>query len=431
MSIKGITGKVLIFALSSGIVLVGFEIYLRSRGVKPFLYERDKKTNLTVLKRSGKLIHSSICFKNVVRPNSWGFHSREFKEKAEDEFRILVVGDSQVEAVQVPLEKTFHYILQNKLQKALGKNITVYAIGHGGNGTYYNYLYFKKYGEKLKPDMVILLFNSNDISEDSYELTMIYGKQTGDSLWIFLNVFPEFDEENNLKVFKFNKAMEKIYVDPMNPFAKSEDSLFFKIKSFLKSIRIVALTYESYIKLRSFILSKRFSERISKKEKKQDIKKDEMKGKNDSQIELEIPIWRQIYVKEFKNRELKGIWERAWELEEKLLSRFKEDVEKIGAEFVIISIAGIFPYIEGDIFDGDKPHKVLKKIAEKLQVKYIYIVPKMREFFEMYERKKNIYFTCDGHWNETGHKWASEIIFKEILPLIKSKLKEKTKRELY
>ena len=145
---------------------------------------------------------------------------------------------------------------------------------------------------------------------------------------------------------------------------------------------------------------------------------------NDSQIELDIPIWRQIYVKEFKNIKLKEIWERAWKLEEKLLRRFKEDVEKIGAEFVIISIAGAFPHIEGEIFDEDKPHKILKEIAKKLQAKYIYIVPKMREFFEMHDRKKNIYFTCDGHWNETGHKWASEIIFEEILPLIKSKFKE-------
>ena len=70
MNLRGIIGRVLIFALSSGIVLAGFEIYLRSRGVKPFLYERDKETNLTVLKRSEKIIHSSICYRNEVRPNS-------------------------------------------------------------------------------------------------------------------------------------------------------------------------------------------------------------------------------------------------------------------------------------------------------------------------------------------------------------------------
>src|SRR6266851_1141148 len=48
-----------------------------------------------------------------VKINSHGFRDKERTyEKGKDVFRIVVLGDSFSEALQVPLEKTFPYILE-------------------------------------------------------------------------------------------------------------------------------------------------------------------------------------------------------------------------------------------------------------------------------------------------------------------------------
>jgi len=102
--------------------------------------------------------------------NSEGFNDREHaKEKPAGTLRIAVLGDSMVEAAQVPLEKTFCSVLERDLTEAAnGKRAEVFNFGRAGYGTAQELLTLRKWGWSYSPDVVILsFFSGNDLNDNS------------------------------------------------------------------------------------------------------------------------------------------------------------------------------------------------------------------------------------------------------------------------
>lgn len=84
-------------------------------------------------------------------------------------FRILVLGDSFVEAMHVPLEATFARVLEQRLNGAGARpRIEVVAAGVSGYGTASELLYFERTGKRYEPDVVLLAFYpGNDVKNNS------------------------------------------------------------------------------------------------------------------------------------------------------------------------------------------------------------------------------------------------------------------------
>ena len=77
--------------------------------------------------------HEFCVTENV---NSMGFVDKEHDiGPAPDRFRILVLGDSFVEAVQVPIGKKFHVLMEAILREKTGLNVESIALGFSGTGT--------------------------------------------------------------------------------------------------------------------------------------------------------------------------------------------------------------------------------------------------------------------------------------------------------
>jgi hypothetical protein len=87
-------------------------------------------------------------------------------------FRILVVGDSFVEALHVPLEATFSRRLEQALNvDGTGQRIEVISAGVSGYGTASELLYFQREGKRYQPDLVVLAFYpGNDVKNNSATL---------------------------------------------------------------------------------------------------------------------------------------------------------------------------------------------------------------------------------------------------------------------
>ncbi len=77
--------------------------------------------------------------------------------------RVLVIGDSFTQAVQVSDDKTYYAPL-----KAL--NINVFAYGAGGYGSLQEFMILDKYFDEIKPDLIIWQYSTNDIVNNSPEL---------------------------------------------------------------------------------------------------------------------------------------------------------------------------------------------------------------------------------------------------------------------
>lgn len=80
--------------------------------------------------------------------------------------RVVVVGDSFVEALQVDPEAAFHSVLEGELRNA-GVHVEVYAFGVSGFGISQAYHLIQEYVLAYSPDLVIYLFIPGNDVEDS------------------------------------------------------------------------------------------------------------------------------------------------------------------------------------------------------------------------------------------------------------------------
>jgi hypothetical protein len=112
--------------------------------------------------------------KVAVAINDLGFRDRPFTlEKPADTFRILVLGDSFIEALQVPLEQTFAKQLEQRLaaRGAHGCAVQVINSGVSAFGTDNALLFYRHEARRLAPDLVVLGFYvGNDVRNNWAEL---------------------------------------------------------------------------------------------------------------------------------------------------------------------------------------------------------------------------------------------------------------------
>jgi hypothetical protein len=101
--------------------------------------------------------------------NSHGLREREIDyEKPPGLRRVLVLGDSFVEATEVSVEEAFPRRLEAHLGDQGGPPTQVINAGAVGYGTAQEYLLLKHEGLRYQPDLVVLLFFSgNDVSDNS------------------------------------------------------------------------------------------------------------------------------------------------------------------------------------------------------------------------------------------------------------------------
>ena len=116
-------------------------------------YTEEKRISVKHKTNSFRLLGEEIPFK---------------KEKGT--FRILVLGDSYTEALQVSAGDNFCGQLQNLLNNNLNKKYKKYEVLNAGISGYSpisHYLYFKRELVHLEPDMVIVQLFGNDVFEDN------------------------------------------------------------------------------------------------------------------------------------------------------------------------------------------------------------------------------------------------------------------------
>jgi hypothetical protein len=108
--------------------------------------------------------------------NSDGLRDREHaRAKPRDALRIALLGDSMMQGMNVPLEKTFHAYLEAALQPcaaARGRQAEVINFAVLGYGTAQELLTFRGHAAGYHPDIVLLaFFSDNDLSDNSRALS--------------------------------------------------------------------------------------------------------------------------------------------------------------------------------------------------------------------------------------------------------------------
>ena len=322
-----------------------------------------------------------------VKVNSAGFRDRERSlTKPPGTFRIVVLGDSMIEALQVDFDETFTAILEQQLNACGafgGKKVEVLNLGVSGYGTAQQLLTFRHFGSKYSPDLVLVaFFAGNDVRNNSRSLepetVRPFFTLRGDKL-VEDRTFaesPEFQRRTNL------------------------------LRTVLEPLRVLRVVQAAY-----FIKDQLLLRESAAPEARVAGQRAEAGLDDAVYAEPATPKWRE-----------------AWTVTERLFAQLRDEVQASGAKLTILSLSsGIQVHPDPDlrakfvrangIADIFYPNRRGEKVAAQLEVQSILLGP---VFQDTAEREK-IYFhgfpntrMGTGHWNEAGNRMASEVVASRL-----------------
>ena len=170
---RNVLPGLIVSAVLLALGLLGAELYLRHAGMYPVSDSRFPsmfvdKVGFVFKPGDTVKLTNGLDFWVSEKVNSFGFiDSEPALPKPPDTFRILLVGDSFVEAAQVPIAQKLQTLLAADLNRRFpDRKFDAVALGFSGTGQA-NQLPFYERNRDLKPDLVILLFVSNDFANSS------------------------------------------------------------------------------------------------------------------------------------------------------------------------------------------------------------------------------------------------------------------------
>lgn len=166
--------------IATALTLLGFvaiaELYWRT--TTPFLTSRwisrfDPDLGFVLPPDTEVRLTNGVDFWVRARTNASGFLDREWPkaDAPPGTCRIVFVGDSFVEAAQVPISEKFHVVLESIAKARAGvPPIEAAAIGYSGTGQTAQMPLFARFAPTLRPDLVVLVFVANDFEDNSAAL---------------------------------------------------------------------------------------------------------------------------------------------------------------------------------------------------------------------------------------------------------------------
>lgn len=157
------------------LVLLALELILRLTGAQPdFFFQLDPEVGAIHIPGQ-KGWHVFAGGRQYVEINSHGYRDLERSlEKESGTIRIAILGDSFVEAFQVPLEATFTRVLERRFNAECGSAVRSFEVlnfGVSGFGTGQELATLRRRVLPFEPDLVLLYFYpSNDLFDNSREI---------------------------------------------------------------------------------------------------------------------------------------------------------------------------------------------------------------------------------------------------------------------
>lgn len=319
----------------------------------------------------------------LVRINGAGFRDREHTvEKPAGTFRIAVLGDSYIEALQVDLDKTFPALLEQHLNACDafdGKKVEVLNFGVSSYGTAQELLTFRHFAAKFAPDLVIAsVFTGNDIRNNSREL--------------------EPDKLRPFFVLDGGALVEDGTFAESAEFKRRTN----RLRTVLDGLRVLRVVQAGY-----------FVKDLAQSPAPRQPAPRAGAGMFESGLDNIVfaapaaPAWRD-----------------AWALTERLLARLNEEVRASGARLEVLTLSsGVQvhpdPSVRREfltsIGTGDAffPDRQIESMASHLNIESIILAPEMQKMAE----RDNTFFhgfpntrMGTGHWNEAGHRAAADIV---------------------
>lgn len=179
ISIRRTSVHVLLIVLASvGVFLAGGELYFRV--TVPFNHtqwpSRFTPDVGFTFEPGATVRHTNhVDFWTTTKANSLGFLDREPPgTKVPGVCRIALIGDSFVEAAQVPIDQKFQVLLERMLSERYPtRRFETFAMGYSGTGQMNQLTFYDVLARPLSPDVVVLVVVANDFANNSSVLEAV------------------------------------------------------------------------------------------------------------------------------------------------------------------------------------------------------------------------------------------------------------------
>ena len=399
---RNLKKKLLLVTLGVLFGLFMSEIFLRVLGYSfPLFYTTDYYRGFTL--QPGIEGYYQREGGSYVRINSDGLRDREHaRAKPADTVRIAVLGDSFVEAMHLPMEQTFWWLLERNLQECNafpGKKVEVINFGVSGYGTAQELLILRQKVWDYSPDLVVLAFTThNDVYDNSRALS-----QTED--------VPYFVYRNGELTYDASFRDSRTY--------QQRDSQLNRLGRWLHNeLRIIQLVHYVQFVAKLRFTDWRYQRKLAAQTPTRPATGTAPTARNAEDIGRDNMIYIEPHDKD---------WKEAWEVTEGLIRQMRDDVAQERARFLLVTLSNaiqVYPdpgvrqrflqYVGADtIF---YPNLRLKALAEREQIDFLDLAQPM----QVYADQNKVFlhgFGSDignGHWNATGHRLASELIAQKL-----------------
>ena len=285
-------------------------------------------------------------------------------------FRVLLLGDSFVEGVQVDASKTVAAQLEASLTQHSGRPVEVINAGVAGYGTGQELLLFEQEGARYQANVVVVVvFLGNDIGDNSFRPDPLRAEQTSRPTF-------ELDSERMIRVVP--GAAPDTGPDPR------------------QALRDCCLLYNVF---ETGVLLKLSS------------------GPVRDQPEVE---WDARYlVRSLYEKDPDAEMERAWRITERLLGLMRDRVKSENVQLLVVGAPDWLALDEAawqermggtrtasGLYARDQPSRMLSDIAAKSGVPYIDLTPVLAGASDA----EPLYFPIDTHWTPAGHAVVAQAI---------------------
>jgi hypothetical protein len=329
-----------------------------------------------------------------VRINSDGLRDREHSLAVPpDTVRVAVLGDSYMQGLNVPLEKTFPSFLQGSLARCLGRigrKAETVNFGVSGYGTAQELLTFRYHVTKYNPAVVLMAFyTNNDVYNNSRALNPSSDPEQ--------SPYFVFDHDQLVLDASFRTVLE----------ATPPPSRRRRVQEFATNhSRMAQLLYQVWSNdVRPYVVAGSPSAKV-----------EETNGRD-----LENEIYRPPTVPETKE---------AWRVTEALLLAFSQEVRAQGAEPWIVTLSNT-PQVNPDPAERKRfreqvgvdslfyPDFRIRDFAVKHGIPVITLAPALADYSGAHKVYLNGGYNTrspfgTGHWNEVGNRVAAKMVGDQL-----------------
>ena len=358
----------------------------------PSLWEPHPYLGWYHVPNSGGLWYSEYGeYQADVRINARGLRDREIGyDNPSDAYRILVLGDSFAEGLQVTLEETFVKQLETRLADG-DRPVEVINGGVSGWGTDQEAIFFAVEGFRYQPELVLLLvFARNDIVNN-------YGPLEVARMEAVQKPFFRL-EEGELVVPPF----------PFEPPAETE-SRPVPLLGFSDWLRVRSSLYRLIMPyLRDIPVTRRALGPIGL-----------LGGLGVAMAdEPDLAVTFKVYLSNPSPE-----WDEAWELTDALIRRLDEEVKSQGAQLVVVGISapeqvyadlwaatfGTDSQFQETHWDPEAPNRRLAAILDEADILHLDLMPVFQDAAARPEMP-HLFFRHDFHWSAAGHALAAQAV---------------------